>query len=284
VKLLLLHGAYPEAELAGFEVVSAPQDDVVAVLTMPWQPVGEGLMAQLPALRVVGTASVGFDHVDIEAAESRGVAVVSVPDYCTEEVADHTLALLYALVRRVVELDRRVARGEWDAKAAGPLRTLAGMRVGIVGLGRIGNAVATRLLALGAEVWATDVLPVAREGVRFVELGELLAECDAVTLHIPLTKETRGLIKGKEIASMRAGALLVNTSRGGVVDAGAVLLALRSGQLGGAALDVLPNEPPPAPPLAPNLIVTPHAAYYSEASEERSYRLCIARVRDVLGA
>jgi D-3-phosphoglycerate dehydrogenase len=284
VKLLLLHGEYPEAELAGFEVVSAPQDDVVAVLTMPWQPVGEGLMAQLPALRVVGTASVGFDHVDIEAAESRGVAVVSVPDYCTEEVADHTLALLYALVRRVVELDRRVARGEWDAKAAGPLRTLAGMRVGIVGLGRIGNAVATRLLALGAEVWATDVLPVAREGVRFVELGELLAECDAVTLHIPLTKETRGLIKGKEIASMRAGALLVNTSRGGVVDAGAVLLALRSGQLGGAALDVLPNEPPPAPPLAPNLIVTPHAAYYSEASEERSYRLCIARVRDVLGA
>jgi len=284
VKLLLLHGEYPEAELAGFDVVSAPQDDVVAVLTMPWQPVGEGLMAQLPALRVVGTASVGFDHVDLEAAESRGIAVVSVPDYCTEEVADHTLALLYALVRRVVELDRRVARGEWDAKAAGPLRTLAGMRVGIVGLGRIGNAVATRLLALGAEVWATDVLPVAREGVRFVELGELLAECDAVTLHVPLTKETRGLIKGQEIASMRAGALLVNTSRGGVVDAGAVLKALRSGQLGGAALDVLPNEPPPARPLAPNLIVTPHAAYYSEASEERSYRLCIARVRDVLGA
>ena len=284
MKLLLLQGEYPEAELAGFEVVSVPQDDVVAVLTMPAHPVGEKLMAQLPALRVVGTASVGFDHVDLEAAERRGVAVVSVPDYCTEEVADHTLALLYALLRGVVELDRRVARGEWDARAAGPLRTLAGMRVGIVGLGRIGNAVATRLLALGAEVWATDVLPVARDGVQLVELDELLTECEAVTLHVPLTKETRGLIRSREIASMRSGALLVNTSRGGVVDAGAVLQALRSRHLGGAALDVLPNEPPPAPPLAPNLIVTPHAAYYSEASEERSYRLCIARVREVLGA
>jgi D-3-phosphoglycerate dehydrogenase / 2-oxoglutarate reductase len=284
VKLLLLHGEYPEAELAGFDVVSVPQDDVVAVLTMPAHPVGEKLMAQLPALRVVGTASVGFDHVDLEAAERRGVAVVSVPDYCTEEVADHTLALLYALLRGVVELDRRVARGEWDARAAGPLRTLAGMRVGIIGLGRIGNAVATRLLALGAEVWATDVLPVAREGVQLVELDELLTECEAVTLHVPLTKETRGLIRSREIASMRSGALLVNTSRGGVVDAGAVLQALRSRHLGGAALDVLPNEPPPAPPLAPNLIVTPHAAYYSEASEKRSYRLCTARVREVLGA
>jgi D-3-phosphoglycerate dehydrogenase len=284
VKLLLLQGEYPEAELAGFDVVSVPQDDVVAVLTMPAHPVGEKLMAQLPALRVVGTASVGFDHVDLEAAERRGVAVVSVPDYCTEEVADHTLALLYALLRGVVELDRRVARGEWDARGAGPLRTLAGMRVGIVGLGRIGNAVATRLLALGVEVWATDVLPVARDGVQLVELDELLTECEAVTLHVPLTKETRGLIRSREIASMRSGALLVNTSRGGVVDAGAVLQALRGRHLGGAALDVLPNEPPPAPPLAPNLIVTPHAAYYSEASEERSYRLCVARIREVLGA
>ena len=284
MKLLLLDGRYPATELVGFEVVDAPQEDVVAVLTLPGKRVDEELMAHLPALRVVGTASVGFDHVDIEAAERRGIAVVSVPDYCTEEVADHTLALLYALLRGVVELDRRVTRGEWNAKAAGPLRTLAGMRVGIVGLGRIGNAVATRLLALGAEVWATDVMPVARDGVRFVELHELLAECEAVSVHAPLTRETHGLLKRDEIASMRAGALLVNTSRGGVVDVGAVLQALRDGRLGGAALDVLPQEPPPAVPIAPNLIVTPHAAYYSEAAEELAYRLCIARVREVLGA
>jgi D-3-phosphoglycerate dehydrogenase len=284
VKLLLLDGRYPAAELAAFEVVDAPQDDVVALLTMPGTPVGEELLAQLPALRVVGTATVGFDHIDVDAADRRGVAVVSVPDYCTEEVADHTLALLYALLRGIVELDRSVGRGTWNAKAAGALRTLAGMRVGIVGLGRIGNAVASRLIALNAEVWATDVLPVARPDVRFVELDELLAECDAVTLHVPLTKETRGLIGRNEIASMRAGALLVNTSRGGVVDVGSVLQALRSGKLGGAALDVLPQEPPPMAPIAPNLVVTPHAAYYSETSEERSYRLCVARVREILGA
>jgi D-3-phosphoglycerate dehydrogenase len=284
VKLLLLDGRYPAAELAGFEVVDAPQEDVVAVLTMPGRPVGEELLAQLPALRVVGTATVGFDHVDVEAAGRRGVAVVSVPDYCTEEVADHTLALLYALLRGVVELDRSVARGEWDSKAAGPLRTLAGLRVGIVGLGRIGGAVAARLLALGVEVWANDIAPVARDGVRFVELGELLRACDAVTLHVPLTDETLGLLGRDALASLRPGALLVNTARGPVVDTGAVLEALRSGRLGGAALDVLSEEPPSAVPAATNLIVTPHAAYYSEASEERSYRLCVARVRDVLGA
>jgi D-3-phosphoglycerate dehydrogenase len=284
VKVLLLDERYPASELAGFEVVTAPQEDVVAVLTLPRKPVDEELMAQLPALRVVGTASVGFDHIDAEAAERRGVAVVSAPDYCTEEVADHTLALLYALLRGVVELDRSVARGEWSSKAAGPLRTLAGLRVGIVGLGRIGNAVATRLLALGAEVWATDVLPVVREGVRVVELRELLDVCDAITLHVPLTQETRGLIGSDEIASMRADALLVNTSRGGVVDAEAVLRALRAGRLGGAALDVLAHEPPAAPPVAPNLIVTPHAAYYSEAAEALAVRLCVARVREVLGA
>ncbi len=282
--MLLLDERYPAAELAGFEVVREPQDDVVAVLTLPQHPVGEELLERLPALRVIGTASVGFDHVDLAAAERRGVAVVSVPDYCTEEVADHTLALLYALLRGVAELDRQVTAGGWDAKGAGPLRTLAGLRVGIVGLGRIGSAVARRLLALGAEVWANDVAPVAREGVRLVELDELLESCDAVTLHVPLTGETRGLIGRRELASMRPGALLVNTARGAVVDVGAVLQALRQGRLGGAALDVLPQEPPPLRPAAPNLIVTPHAAYYSEAAEARAFRLCVARVREVLGA
>lgn len=283
MKLLLLEEGYAPELLAGFEVVRAPQDDVVAVLTIG-KPVGAELFAQLPALRVVGTATVGFDHIDIDAAEERGVAVVSVPDYCTQEVADHTLALLYALVRGVVALDRDVLRGGWNSRAAGSLRTIAELRIGIVGLGRIGGAVATRLLALGAEVWANDVLPVARDGVRFVEFDDLLAECDVVTLHVPLTRETRGLIGRAQLRSMKSGALLVNTSRGAVVDIGAVLEALRAGRLGGAALDVLPQEPPPMAPLAPNLVLTPHAAYYSEAAAERAYRLTVARVREILGA
>jgi D-3-phosphoglycerate dehydrogenase len=266
----------------GFEVVRAPQEDVVAALTID-EPVGAELMDAMPALRVVATATVGFDHIDVEAADERGIAVVTVPDYCTQEVADHAVALLYALLRGVVSLDDDVRRGEWNAKAAGPLRTLAELRVGIVGLGRIGNAVATRLLALGAEVWAHDVVPVARDGVRFVELDELVAECDAITLHVPLTRETRNLIGREQIAAMKPGAYLVNTARGAVVDVGAVLQALRSGRLGGAALDVLPQEPPPVAPLAPRLILTPHAAWYSDAAEERAYRLAVARVRELLG-
>jgi D-3-phosphoglycerate dehydrogenase len=283
VKLLLLDAHYPPELLEGFDVVREPQEDVVAALTMLEPRVGEELFAQLPALQVVGTATVGFDQIDVDAAEARGIAVVSVPDYCTQEVADHALALLYALLRGIVVLDRDVAAGGWDAKAAGPLRTLAELRVGIVGLGRIGGAVATRLVALGVEVWAHDLLPVERYGVRAADLDELLAECDAVTLHVPLTRDTRGLLGPERIESVRPGALLVNTSRGEVVDVDAVLAALRLGRLGGVALDVLPQEPPPVPPVASNLIVTPHAGYYSPAAEERAYRLCLARVREVLG-
>ena len=283
MNLLLLDERYPPELLTGFEVVRTPQEDVVGVLTIG-VPVGAELLAQLPALRVVATATVGFDHIDVDAAEAHGVAVVSVPDYCTQEVADHALALLLGLVRGVVALDLDVRQGGWNAKAAGPLRTLAELRVGIVGLGRIGGALATRLLALGAEVWAHDVLPVARDAVRFVELEELLAGSDAISLHVPLTRETRGLIGRREIALMKHDALLVNTSRGAVVDVEAVLEALRAGRLGGAALDVLPQEPPPVAPLAPNLVLTPHAAYYSEAAEERSVRLAVARLREILGA
>ena len=283
MKILLLEDGYPAAVLEGFEVVRTPQEDIVAVLTID-EPVGAELMNRLPSLRVVATATVGFDHIDVDAAEERGVAVVSVPDYCTQEVADHAVALLYALMRGVVTLDGDVRRGSWNPRAAGPLRTLAELRVGIVGLGRIGGAVATRLLALGAEVWAHDIFPVARDGVRFVDLDQILSECDAVTLHVPLTHETRNLIGRTQIAAMKPDAYLVNTARGAVVDVGAVLEALRAGRLGGAALDVLPQEPPPLAPLAPRLVLTPHAAWYSEAAEERSYRLAVARVRELLGA
>ena len=270
MKLLLLDERYPAELLEGFEVVTAPQEDVVAVLTLPEHPVGSELCARLPSLRVVGTASVGFDHVDVP----EGVRVVSVPDYCTEEVADHTLALLYALLRGVVAFQSL----PWDAKAAGPLRTLRGLRVGIVGLGRIGSAVASRVRALGAEVLAHDVRPI--EGG--VSLAELLGKADVVTLHVPLDRSTRGLVGRDEIAALKPGALLVNTSRGPVLDLEAVLDALRSGRLGGAALDVLPVEPPPARPVAPNLVVTPHAAYYSPESAERALRLCVERVREAL--
>jgi len=213
-----------------------------------WSPVGEAEMKALPGLRVVATCSVGFDHIDVEAATRRGVWVCNVPDYCIEEMADSTIALVLGLLRGVVALDRTVRDGMWDDHAAGPLTRIAGTRLGVIGFGRIGRAVARRGLALGMDVWAADAIVPANEiaagGFRPVPLDELLRSCTAVTIHVPLTPETTGMIGERELSLMPRGAFLVNTARSALVDEGALLAALDSGALGGAALDVLPVEPP----------------------------------------
>ncbi len=277
--VLVLDPGYPAELLDGLAVVREPGPDVEAVLTMPRTPVGAAELEALPALRVIATGTIGYDHVDVEAAAARGIWVCNVPDYCVEEVADHTLALLYALLRGIVGLDRNVRAGGWDSRAAGPLRTIAGLRVGVIGYGRIGSAVGRRLAAVGCEVWPSDV---ARVGVPVVSLEEVLDGCDAITLHVPLTGETEGLIGEAELARMRPGALLLNTSRGRVVDVDAMVTALRDGRLGGAALDVLPEEPPPRVPELPNLIVTPHAAWYSAEAERNAWAGAVAAVRAAL--
>lgn len=260
-------------------------DDVVGVIA--WSSrVGAAELAAMPRLQVVVTPSVGYDHIDLEAARRHGgVHVCHVPDYCHEEMADTALTLALALMRGVVTLDRHVRAGGWDATAAGPLRRVRGTRLGVVGYGRIGAGLASRARALGFEVWAADVRGVSGAGVRGASLDELLRACHVVSLHAPLTPETHGLIGAAEIASMPRGALLVNTARGELVDTAAVLAALESGHLGGAALDVLPVEPPTAEhpvPRADNLIVTPHAAYYSPEAEAELYRRAAEAVRDAL--
>lgn len=261
---------------AAVEVVLNPgpwaDGDVVALLNTPDQPVGSRELDALPALRVIATCSVGYDHIDVAAASAHGVVVCNVPDYCVEEMADSTLALLLSLIRGVVVLDRDVAQGGWDYRAAGELRRLRDTRLGVLGFGRIGRAVAGRALALGLEVWATDPavsLEVFRSaGVRSASLDELLRQCDALTLHVPLSPATEGLIGERELALMRPGAVLVNTARALLVDAPALYAALDSGHLAGAALDVLPVEPPPSPaPRLPTLVINPHAAWYSKKAE-----------------
>lgn len=244
---------------------------------------------RLPALRVVACDSIGFDHIDLAAARSRRVWVCNVPDYCVDEMADSTIALLLALLRGVVPLDRSVREGAWNDHAAGPLRRVAGTRLGIVGFGRIGRAVARRALALGFEVWASDPLVdvgrMVAAGVRAAPFDVLLSGCTAITLHVPLTPETEGLIGERELGLMPEGSYLVNTARGGLVDTGALLAALDLGRLAGAALDVLPVEPPSAAnpaPQHPRLIVTPHAAWYSPDSEREVYRRATLSVRAVL--
>ena len=262
-------------------------DDVVGALV--WDPMTAADMERLPALKVVATCSVGFDHIDVSAAAQRGVWACNVPDYCVDEMADSTLALLIALLRGVVALDRTVRKGAWDDHAAGPLPRLRGTRLGVVGFGRIGRAVTARALALGIEVCATDPVVPAREiamaGARPVTLDEMLGSCTAITLHVPLTPRTEGLIGVRELALMPRGAFLVNTARAGLIDTNALLAALERGQLGGAAVDVLAVEPPTAEhpaPRHPRLIVTPHSAWYSPESEREVYRRATLSVLAVL--
>ena len=261
-------------------------DDVVGLLVGPDNPVDREDVERLPALRVVATCSVGYDHVDLEAAAARGVRVANVPDYCVDEMADSTVAMLLSLLRGIVVLDRSVWSGEWDYQAAGVLSRVGGARLGVVGVGRIGRAVTERALALGMEVWASDPVvgadAIRKTGARAAGLDELLATCNAVTLHVPLTPSTRHLIGGRELGLMPAGAFLVNTARADLVDMDALADALRSGRLGGAAFDVLPEEPPTSLPDAPRLILTPHAAWYSEETEHEVYRRPALAVLDVL--
>jgi D-3-phosphoglycerate dehydrogenase len=263
--------------------------DVVGLLVGTETKVRAADLDRMPALRVVATCSVGFDHVDVDEAQRRGVWVCSVPDYCVDEVADHALALVLSLLRGVVVLDREVRAGGWDWKAAGQLRRIRGTRLGVVGLGRTGRALAERTAALGFEVWGTDPAltdeQVAATGARPAALDELLAACHAVSLHVALTPATHGLIGAAELALMPDGAVLVDTARPQLVDLEALRRELESGRLGGAALDVIPVEPPTREHPAPawrRLVVTPHVAWYSKEAEEACYTRAVLSVRAVL--
>jgi D-3-phosphoglycerate dehydrogenase len=271
------------------EALSRPWsgNDVVGLLV--WQSVSAADMPRLPGLRVIATATTGFDNIDTEAAAKRGIWVCNVPEYCVAEVADSTIALLLALLRGIVALDRTVRAGGWDDHSAGALPRVSGTRLGIVGFGRIGRAVARRARALGMETWASDPLvaneEIAAAGARPASLEDLLRHCGAVSLHLPLAKDNQHLIGARELALMARGSYLINAARGPLVDLGALLAALDSGQIAGAALDVLPIEPPteehPAP-SHPRLVVTPHSAWYSPAAEREVVRRATLSVRAVL--
>jgi D-3-phosphoglycerate dehydrogenase len=228
-----------------------------------------GFFDAAPSCRVIVTYGVGHDHIDLAEAERRGVIVAHVPDYCTEEVADHTVALLLAVARGIGRGDAVVRSGGWGISAIGPLHRLRGQVLGLVGYGRIARAVATRAQAFGLTVVAYDpAFPqttVNRGPVRLLDsLGALLQASDAVSLHLPLSPETRDLIDAAALRQMKPGAILINTSRGALVDLSALLKALDDGQLAGAGLDVFPDEPPdPESVSRPNLVATPHIGYYS---------------------
>lgn len=231
------------------------------------------LLGAAPRLRWVARAGAGLDNIDVEAARARGVDVLNVPGANTVAVAELTFALLLALFRKIPAADASLRRGAWEKSKLGG-RELRGKTIGIVGVGRIGRAVARRAAAFEMECLGSDpVVPEAEAraaGVTLVSLDDLLARADVVTLHVPATAETRGLIGAAEIARMRPGATLVNAARGGLVDEAALHEALSTGRLAGAALDVFAVEPPGESPLfsLPNVVATPHLGASTVEAQE----------------
>ena len=263
-------------------------DGLLSLLT---EPIDADLLRQLPSVRVVSNFAVGFDNVDVAACSARGVAVCTTPDVLTDTTADFAFALLLASARRVVESANAVARGEW--KTWEPLgylgQDVAGATLGVVGLGRIGAAVAKRGTGFGMRILYVDAIERpgadATLGAERVDLETLLRSSDFISLHVPLTPETAGLIGAEQFSMMKSNAVLVNTSRGPVVDNDALADALESRTIWGAALDVTNPEPLPADHRLvhlPNCIVTPHVASATEETRAKMSELAAKNLIAVL--
>lgn len=245
------------------------------------------LLGKLPELKYIGVLATGYNVIDIEAAREMDVTVANVPDYSTDSVAQHVIALLLELAVRIDVHNTSVHQGKW-AQAKDfcywetPLVELAGKTLGIIGLGSIGKRVATIARALGMSVIAHSRSPIREEGIEEVGLDELLSRSDAVSIHCPLTPETTKLIDAGALSRMKPTAWLINTARGPILDESAVAQALESGGIAAAALDVLSTEPPESDnPLlsAPNCLITPHTAWATAESRSRLIRIVADNLR-----
>ena len=294
MSILLLETLHGDAEqlLAAHDVLvraadpNAPPADLAAVqaiLTRGRGRIQEPLLARCPALRVIARAGAGLDNLDTAAAKRRGIAVVFAPGANTATVAEHTLALILDLVRGITAGAAQVAAGRWEERARYRGNEIRGLRLGIVGFGRIGRRVAELASAFGMRVAvaAHGNGPVPAPYAR-LPLDELLPAVDVLSLHLPLAAGTKGLLGACELARLRPGAFVVNTARGALIDQSALRAALAAGRLGGFAADVLDEEPPAAadPLLAlPNVVLTPHVASLTATT----YRaLCVETATNVL--
>lgn len=231
------------------------------------------VIENLHRCKIIARYGIGVDNVDLAAATKAGILVTNVPDYCIDEVSDHALALLLALARRIAVADGAVKAGAWDVVAHAGIRRLRGQTLGLIGFGRIAKALASKVQALGMKVLVYDpyveAVAIAHHRAEAASFDRILTDTDAISIHVPLSEETRNLFGERELARMKPTAFLINTSRGGIVDERALAIALKENRLAGAALDVLAVEPPPHDhPLrqAPNMILTPHLAFYSRES------------------
>ncbi|MCF8091905.1 MAG: C-terminal binding protein [Desulfotignum sp.] len=238
-------------------------------------PITQKVVEALANCKIISMSSSGCDTVDIDAVTNAGILLVNCPDYCVEEVADHTMAMLLSCARGIFLFDRRLKENIWDYRSAGNLERIRNATLGLVGFGKVGRAVAKRANVFGMKILAAD--PHTSAGTRqdlkidMTSLQELLSSADYVSVHTPLTTTTKGLISQNELRCMKNSAFILNTSRGGVIDEQALYNALIDGTIRGAALDVLEKEPPDFnTPLLnlDNVLVTPHAAFYSKDALE----------------
>jgi D-3-phosphoglycerate dehydrogenase len=294
MKILITDYDFPDVKLeqelyraAGVEVVTAQcrtEDEVIEAskgcqgLLVQYAPVNAKVFAARPEIRIASRYGAGFDTINVDDAKKHGVWVANSPDYGVGEVATHALAMTLALVRHIAFYDRDVKAGNWHYTSAGKIQRAGDMTLGIVGLGRIGKRMAHIARNSFKRVIAYDPYIIDGDFPAYVErVGreQLFEQADAVTLHVPLNDETRGMINSALLGRMKQGSMLVNTARGAVVNVDDLLAALDSGRLDGAALDVLPVEPP-APDARvlkhPRLLLTPHSAFYSEVAAKELRR------------
>ena len=293
-RVLFSDNEFPDLEIerdlfktAGVELAVAQcktEDDVIVAardcdgMLLQYAPISERVVAALPKLGIVSRIGAGFDTIDTAACARHGVWVANSPDYGVGEVATHALALSLALMRNIVAYHRDIEAGNWHYLSSGKFHRASDMTLGIVGLGRIGKRMAHISRNVFRRVIACDPYIIDGDFPAFVERGSLtdvFAQSDVVSLHVPLTDETRGMIDAAVLGVMKPGGYLVNTSRGAVVDVDAALSALERGTLAGLGLDVLPVEPVPAGSKLlghPRVILTPHAAFFSVEAERELRR------------
>lgn len=285
-RVLITDYAWPDLEIErrtlaeiDAELVVAEKQDAASLASLAatcdaimtnWAKTPASVIAANPNCRIVSRLGIGLDNIDVAYCTSKQIPVTNVPDYCLIEVAEHALALLLSMARKTAFYHHETQSGRYQLQAGPKLRRIEGQTLGIVGLGNIGLKLAEKALPLGLKIVATSrSRKFAREGIEFVTLEELLARSDYVSLHTPMTPETRHSFGAPQFARMKPTAYLINTARGGLIDHPALAAALNAGQLAGAALDVQDPEPPNLsdPPYNdPRVIVTPHAAFVSEES------------------